>query len=90
MRACGVCGTCLDGVNSYNCDCDPRFQETEIDGGQECENPDDRGACTVSRTDENPMRAIIVEKRVGERGGRLVIIQRQVTLPRYDNHLFFD
>ena len=33
------------------------------------------------------MRAIIVEKCVGEHGDRLVIIQRQGTLPRYDNHL---
>ena len=29
----------------------PPFQETEIDGGQECENPDDCGACTVSRAE---------------------------------------
>ena len=31
--------------------------------------------CGVSRGDENPMRAISVEKLVGERGDRLVIIQ---------------
>ena len=41
----------VDGVNSYSRDCDPRFQETDIDGGQECENPDDCGACAVSRAE---------------------------------------
>ena len=33
----------VDGVNSYSCDCDPGFQETEVDGEKVCGNIDDCG-----------------------------------------------
>ena len=32
MHTCGPRGTWVGGVNSYSCDCDPGFQETDIDG----------------------------------------------------------
>ena len=31
VHTCGPHGTCVDGVNSDNCYCDPGFQETEVD-----------------------------------------------------------
>ena len=41
---CGLGGTCVDDVNSYSCDCDPGFRETDIDGDKVCENLDECGA----------------------------------------------
>ena len=60
-------GTCVDGVSSHS-ECDLRFRETDIDGGEVCENFDDCG----------PMRAVDVERLVcdvfvGESGDKLVI-----------------
>ena len=40
VRKCGPHGTCVDCVNSYSCDCDPGFQETDIDEEKVCENLD--------------------------------------------------
>ena len=34
VHTCGLHGTCVDGVNSYSCECDPQFQEMDIDGDQ--------------------------------------------------------
>ena len=48
-------------VNSYSCECDPRFQETDIDGDQM--RP--RTRCEIS----------VWKSLVGERGDRLVIKQ---------------
>ena len=31
VHRCGPHGTCVDGVNSHSCCCDPGFQETEVD-----------------------------------------------------------
>ena len=47
MHTCGPRGTCVDGVSSNSCDCDPGFQETDIGGDKVCENIDDCGACSV-------------------------------------------
>ena len=51
MHTCGSRGTCVDGVNSYSSDYDG-IQETEIDGDQVCENPDDCGARLIVRAME--------------------------------------
>ena len=42
-HTCVPHGTCFDGANSYSCDCDPGFQETEVDGEKVCGNIDDCG-----------------------------------------------
>ena len=47
MHTCGPRGTCVDGVNSYSCDHDPGFQQTDIDGDKLCENIADCGACSI-------------------------------------------
>ena len=39
----GPHGTCVDGVDSYSCDCDPGLQETDIDGEDVCGIIDDCG-----------------------------------------------
>ena len=31
VHTCGPHGTCVDGVNSHSCYCDPGFQEIEVD-----------------------------------------------------------
>ena len=31
VHTCGPHGTCVDGVNSYSCYCDPGFQKTKVD-----------------------------------------------------------
>ena len=42
----GPRGTCVDSVQ-----CEMSDFQTDIDGGQECENPDDCGGCMVSRAE---------------------------------------
>ena len=46
IAVCATCGphrTCVDGVSSYSCDCDPAFREMDIDGEKVCGNIDDCG-----------------------------------------------
>jgi len=43
VHTCGPHGTCVDGVNSYSCDCAPGFEETDVDGEKVCGNIDDCG-----------------------------------------------
>ena len=45
-------GTCVDGVISHSCDCDPGFQEKDIDGDKVCQKLDDCGDCSVVRAME--------------------------------------
>ena len=78
MHTCGPRGTCVDGVNSHSCDCDPGFQWKDIDGDAIVVIV----LCFARRqgAPENPMRAADAEKLVfdifvGESGDRLVIIQ---------------
>ena len=54
---CGPHGKCDDCVKSQSCDCDPGFQETDIDGEKVCENIDDcGGAGSVGSRDHDSRR----------------------------------
>ena len=43
---------CVDGVNLFSCECDPGFQETDIDGDKVCENIDICCDCSVFRVEK--------------------------------------
>ena len=46
VHTCGTRGTCVDSVH-----CEMSDFQTDLDGGQEREHPDDCGACMVSRAE---------------------------------------
>ena len=94
MHTCGPHGTCVDGVNSYSCDCDPGFQETDIDVDEVCENLDDCGDCSRDAS-EKLVQAVNVERLVlnifvGESGEKFVVLQKRGAFPRHDHHICFD
>ena len=86
MRDCAERG--VGGVDSYSCDKDPGFQQTDIDGDELCETLDDCGICSIVRAMETRCvresdascqcgKARVLNVFGGESGDKLLALQRR-------------